>query len=94
MCKEIIMAIFGRVGPTGPTGPTGPMGPPGPQGPKGEDGLQGDLGPIWEMPVGYVYISVIQEDPHLKLGFGTWAEMANGEFNEVTPTVFLYRRVA
>ena len=65
---------------------------PGVVGPTGPEGLPGDIGPAGIWPVGSVYFSIIQDNPAVKLGGGTWVEMANGEFNEVTPTVYLYRR--
>lgn len=99
----------GPEGPTGPTGPTGPVGPQGPegergftgpkgdvgpQGPQGEQGLQGDAGVAWQFPLGSVFLSTINENPAIRLGFGTWEMFSFGEFEEGDPTVYLFRRLS
>lgn len=48
-------------------GPQGPEGPEGPEGPAGG-----------ELPVGFVFISVVSTSPATLLGYGTWVELTGG----------------
>ena len=98
-----IQGIAGVAGATGATGKTGPagtngangaagaQGPTGPMGPTGPAGFDGE--PIgW--PVGSLYITTVNENPAVKLGGGTWAVFASGEFNDTTPTTYIFYRTA
>ena len=84
------MAIFGVTGPTGPTGPGGEQGIQGDLGPTGPTGPPGTSEMLY--PVGYLYQSVIEQNPAEVLGFGTWYLMSSGEYEEGDPTIYLYVR--
>jgi hypothetical protein len=76
----------GDIGPQGPQGLQGPQGNPGLQGPQGEQGPQGDPGadgvnsPLSAWPVGSVFLSVVDTNPAMLLGGGTWTQIARDRF--------------
>lgn len=90
---ETVMNSGGTPGPQGPAGPTGPQGPQGnagatgPKGDKGDtgatgatgpQGAQGPAGPSWQLPVGFVFTSMVNTDPATLLGYGTWTAIGTG----------------
>jgi microcystin-dependent protein len=45
---------------------------------RASSGTGGPGGPTWQLPVGFVFMSVVNTDPGALLGYGTWAAIANG----------------
>ena len=52
----------------------------GPQGVSGISGYSGRAGPAWLLPVGFVFISVVNTDPATLLGYGSWLQFGIGKF--------------
>lgn len=47
---------------------------------SGRSGYSGATGPVSQLPVGFIFISSIDEDPAVSLGYGSWVEFAVGRF--------------
>ena len=72
--------IQGPAGATGATGPQGATGATGSTGPQGTAGATGATGPSWQFGIGDVFLSTTSANPTARLGYGTWVQIANGQF--------------
>lgn len=68
----------GAQGLTGATGAQGPAGSTGATGATGSTGPAGPQGPSWQLPIGFVFTSVVSTNPATLLGYGTWTAIASG----------------
>ncbi len=81
-----LQGIPGEAGSQGPKGDTGiqglkgDTGEGGAQGEQGIQGIQGESGAVFQFPVGAVYLNVTGTSPATELGYGTWGQIAQGQF--------------